>query len=99
VNKDMEALRQTLESHGWRTVVTPTLQRTLLADMDSLASVKRPPEQSDDYLRGRISAIRDFIIGFQKRLDEYDFEQKKMKDSESQAAKSEKGVGSPYDEE
>lgn len=96
---EMEALRQMLTSEGWAKVFSPTLQRTIVADMDSLASPKRPEGISDDYLRGRISAVRDVLTTFNRRLDEYDFEQQKLRDAESQAAAAEKGSGSPYEKE
>lgn len=96
---EMEQLRHTLATEGWMKFITPTLSRTIVADMDSLASPKRPEGISDDYLRGRISAIRDVLLSFQKRLDEYDLEQRKLKDVEAQAADAEKGAGSPYSEE
>lgn len=96
-NKEIEGLRQMIQSYGWQAVVLPTLQRTIVSDMDSLAAVKRPAEHSDDYLRGRISAIRDILINLPKRVDEYDLEQRKLEEAKKQAEAP--ASGSPYEKE
>ncbi len=99
MSKRMEDLRHVLASTGWQLVVVPTLTRQLVTDIELLASLKRPEGVSDDFLRGRIEAIKLVLGSFVQQLVEFDNEQKKLKELETEHAKAEKGVGGPYDAE
>lgn len=94
--KAMEELRATLGSPGWQFVIFPTLQKTLITDVDTLTSPKRPEGLTDDYLRGRIESIKSVLRDFGLRLTEHDNRIREEAQLKAQAVAADQTVGSPY---
>lgn len=94
----MEELRSTIQSAGWKSVVAPTCGKELQAALDKLTAPKRPEGESDDYLRGRIAACRDFLTMFERGIKQYDAQRAAASLAlEQEQTQEPEAVGSIYD--
>jgi hypothetical protein len=89
--KNLNVLHEITLTSGWQALKDELIVRRDGA-MLQLASVKRPPDVSDDALRGHISALQ-WVIDLERRVNR---EIEEIRDTETQKLTSEEPpVGSP----
>jgi len=92
--KDAGQIHELILSDGWNAIKREIKER-MDGAMLQLASVARPPNVSDDALRGHIAALR-WVLDFEQRVNRHFAEEKA--DKEGPPAEPD-AVGSPMEAE
>jgi hypothetical protein len=68
-NERYEKLSVTLGSLGWREIIYPRIVEESATSITKLVAAKRDASESDDFLRGRISAFNWLLRSFISELN------------------------------